>query len=160
MFGRTLAVVLVVLGLALMANPLYLPVAIGEPTHVYTHVVQPVGPDTPAFDDGDVVDRVDLDADAREAFDRAFEAEDAGFVLDEPDARPASLSYPTKPTPGDGLLIVAHDGERYEFWTRTVERDPGAVVAQRVVVQPAAFLLGFLGIVAAVAVSFRDRFDD
>lgn len=160
MSGRALAVVLVILGLVLMANPLYLPVAVGEPTHVYTHVVQPVGPDTPASDDGDVVDRADLDADAREAFDRALEAEDGGFVLEDPDARPSSLSYPTDPTPGDGLLIVAHEGERYEFWTRTVERDPGPVVAQRVVVQPIAFLVGFLGIVAAVAISFRGRLDE
>ncbi len=156
MSGRALAVMLVVVGLVLMANPLYLPVALGDPTHVYTHVVQPVGPDTPGSGE-DVVDRSDLDADARTAFDRAFEAGDGGFVVDDPDERVASLSYPTEPTPGDGLLIVAHEDDRYEFWTRTVEREPFPVVAQRVFVQPAAFLIGFLAIVGAVAVTIRGR---
>ncbi len=157
MYGRVLAVALVVVGLLLMANPLYLPVAAGEPTHVYTHVVQPVGTDTPAYDADDVVDRSDLDADAREAFDRALDVDDGGFVLEDPDERAASLSYPTEPTSGDGLLIVAHGGDRYEFWTRTVEREPFPVVAQRVVVQPVAFLIGFLAIVGAAAVTFRGR---
>ena len=64
---------------------------------------------------------------------------------------------PTEPTLGDGLLIVERDGERYEFWTRTVEREPGAVVAQRVLLQPAAFLLGFLALVAGAAVGRRGR---
>ena len=71
--------------------------------------------------------------------------------------QPDSLSYPADPTLGDGLLIVERDGERYEFWTRTVEREPGAVVVQRVLVQPVAFLVGFLAVVAGAAVALRGR---
>lgn len=156
MHGRLLAASLLVVGIALMANPLYLPVTVGESTPVYTHAVQPVGPDSPPVDASDVVPATDLDPDAREAFERALDAEEAGFVVEDPDERAESLSYPTEPSLGDGLLVVSHDGDRYEFWTRTVERDSDAVVAQRVVVQPAAFLVGFLAVIAAVAVAMRD----
>lgn len=156
MRSRLLVPVLLVVGLALMANPLYLPIAIGEPVPAYTHVVQPVGPDSPDHADADVIDAADLDPDAREAFERALDAEESGFVVEEAGDRVESLSYPTEPTLGDGLVVVAHDGDRYEFWTRTVEREPGAVVAQRVVVQPVVFLSGFLAVLGAVAVAFRD----
>ncbi|SNR30465.1 hypothetical protein [Halorubrum vacuolatum] len=157
MDDRVLIVVLVVAGTALMANPLYLPVAVDDPNPVYTHAVQPAGPDTPTFDGTDVRDRDDLDADARAAFDRAREDPEGAFVIDEPGERVDSLTYPTEPTLGDGLLIVAHEGEEYEFWTRTVEREPGIVVAQRLALQPVAFLAGFLAIVGAVAVAIRGR---
>ena len=157
MNDRVLVIGLVVVGLALMANPLYLPVAVGEPSPVYTHAVQPVGPDSPTYGEADVIDRDDLDADAREAFDRAHADPEDAFVLDDPDERAGSLAYPTEPTLGDGLLIVRHEGDDYELWTRTVEREPGPVVAQRAVVQPAAFLGGVLAVVAAVAVAIRGR---
>lgn len=160
MRSRVLATALLVVGLALMANPLYLPVAVGEPEPAYTHVVQPVGPDSPEYTHADVVSADDLDPDARAAFERALDAEASGFVVDHPDDRVESLSYPTEPTLGDGLVVVAHENDRYEFWTRTVEREPGAVVAQRVVVQPVAFLAGFLAVVGAVAVAFRESFGD
>ena len=161
---------LVALGVLLMANPLFLPVAVGEPSPAYTHTVQPVGEgsvagiESPASDEeGEsntsdaVVAYDDLDPAARAAFDRARDAPEGGFGVEAPDERVDSLSYPTDPTLGDGLLIVEHDGERYEFWTRTVEREPGAVVAQRVVLQPVAFLVGFLAIVAGAAVGLRGR---
>jgi hypothetical protein len=160
------AVGLVALGVCLMANPLYLPVAVGDPTPAYTHAVQPVttgaavGPDSPAADGVDDPDAVvaygDLDPAAQAAFDRARRA-DGGFAVTDPAARVDSLSYPTAPTLGDGLLIVERDGERYEFWTRTVEREPRGVVAQRVLVQPLAFLGGFLAVVAGAAVGLRER---
>jgi len=165
-----LAVVgLVALGVCLMANPLFLPVAVGEPDPAYTHTVQPVGEGavaglgSPAAEaangsGGDaVVAYADLDPAARAAFDRAREAPEGGFGVEDPDERVDSLSYPAEPTLGDGLLIVERDGERYELWTRTVEREPDAVVVQRVLVQPVAFLAGFLAVVAGAAVALRGR---
>lgn len=168
MAARLAVVGLVAVGVLLMANPLYLPVALGESDVVYTHTVQPVGgdsplpggevgPDAPDADDGEVVDHEALDPDARAAFDRARDASEGGFSVEEPDERVDSLSYPTEPTLGDGLVIVDYEGERYEFWTRSVERESSAVIAQRVVVQPIAFLTGFLSVVAAVAVGARGR---
>ncbi|TKX74220.1 hypothetical protein EXE46_10265 [Halorubrum sp. GN11_10-6_MGM] len=167
---------LVALGVLLMANPLFLPVAVGEPNPAYTHTVQPVGEgsvagiESPATgvengsDGGSesnasdaVVAYADLDPDARAAFDRARDAPEGGFGVESPDERVDSLSYPADPTLGDGLLIVERDGERYEFWTRTVEREPGAVVAQRVLLQPVAFLVGFLAVVAGAAVGLREQ---
>ncbi|MFW5917812.1 MAG: hypothetical protein ACOCRD_05330, partial [Halorubrum sp.] len=164
---RVAVVGLLAVGVLLMGNPLYLPVAVGEPTPAYTHTAQPVQSGSPVEglsvddggggdgDDGDaLVAYADLGPEARGAFDRARETE-GGFGVEDPDARVDSLSYPAEPTLGDGLLIVEYEGERYEFWTRTVEREPGAVVAQRVVLQPVAFLAGFLAIVAAAALEFR-----
>ncbi|WP_066417760.1 hypothetical protein [Halorubrum aethiopicum] len=157
MSRRVTVLVLLALGGLLMANPLYLPVPVAEPTTAYAHAVQPVGPETPPYDEADVRDRDDLDADARDAFDRARESPDGGFTVEDPDERAGSLSYPSGPTLGNGLIVVAHEGTRYEFWTRSVEREPGAVVLQRLVVQPVGFLAGFLSVVAAVAVGVRDR---
>ncbi|ELZ30149.1 hypothetical protein [Halorubrum distributum] len=161
---------LVALGVLLMANPLFLPVSVGEPNPAYTHTVQPVGegsvagigsPATDTANDTNASDAVvayaDLAPEVREAFDRARDAPEGGFGVEDPDERVDSLSYPTEPTLGDGLLIVERDGERYEFWTRTVEREPGAVVAQRVFLQPVAFLVGFLAVVAGAAVGLRER---
>ncbi|MFW6317605.1 MAG: hypothetical protein ACOC06_03950 [Halorubrum sp.] len=162
---RLAAVGLLAVGVLLMANPLYLPVPVGEPTPAYTHTVQPVGDDPTVggagvapdeLTDDAVVDYADLDPDAREAFDRARDA-DGGFGVEDPDARVDALSYPTEPALGDGLLIVEHRGERYEFWTRTVEREPGAVVLQRVLLQPLAFLAGFLSALAGAATALRGR---
>ncbi|QAU11468.1 hypothetical protein EKH57_00965 [Halorubrum sp. BOL3-1] len=159
---------LLALGLCLMANPLYLPVAVSEPDPAYTHTVRPVteGPsigldsavDPSEVNDSDaLVVYADLPADARAAFDRARDAPEGGFGVEDPSERVDSLSYPVEPTPGDGLLIVERDGERYEFWTRTIERDPDGVVAQRVLVQPVAFVAGFLAVVAGVALGSRER---
>ena len=164
------AVGLVALGVLLMANPLFLPVSVGEPNPAYTHTVQPVGEgsvagiESPAPDtanDSTASDAVvaygDLAPDARAAFDRARDAPEGGFGVEDSAERVDSLSYPADPTLGDGLLIVESDGERYEFWTRTVDREPGAVVAQRVFLQPVAFLVGFLAVVAGAAVGLRGR---
>ncbi|GAA0716974.1 hypothetical protein J2744_000678 [Halorubrum trapanicum] len=167
---------LVALGVLLMANPLFLPVPVGEPDPAYTHTVQPVtdgsvagfespatgaGNETDGGNDSNASDAVvayaDLAPDAREAFDRARDAPEGGFGVEDPAERVDSLPYPTEPTLGDGLLIVEYDGERYEFWTRTVEREPGAVVAQRTLLQPVAFLAGFLAVVAGAAVGLRGR---
>jgi hypothetical protein len=161
---------LVALGVFLMANPLFLPVSIGEPSPAYTHTVQPVsegsaaGFESPATDAENgsnasdaVVAYADLAPGARAAFDRARDSPEGGFGVEDPDERVDSLSYPTEPALGDGLLIVERDGERYELWTRTVDREPGAVVAQRVLLQPVAFLLGFLALVAGAAVGLRGR---
>ncbi|EMA59178.1 hypothetical protein [Halorubrum lipolyticum] len=163
---RLAAAGLVAVGVLLMANPLYLPVPVGEPSPAYTHTAQPVGDGSPVAGvdapDGEsetadgVVDYADLDPAARDAFDRALDAE-GGFGVEDPDARVDSLSYPTDPSLGDGLLVVEHEGERYEFWTRTVEREPGAVVAQRIAVQPVAFLAGFFAVTAAAALGVRQR---
>ena len=152
-----LVIGLLIGGLVLMMNPLYLPITFGESDTTYTHVVQPVGPDSPAFDDASVIERSELDPDARAAFDRALDEPADGFVVTDADEQVRSLAYPTEPTLHDGLLIVAYEGDRYEFWTRTVERDPGIVVVQRLIVQPLGFLLGFFAILGAVAVAIRDR---
>ena len=164
------AAALLVVGVLLMANPLFLPVSVGEPDPAYTHTVQPVsegsvaGFESPAAGAANgsnasdaVVAYADLDAGARAAFDRARDAPEGGFGVEDPNERVDSLAYPTDPTPGDGLLIIERDGARYEFWTRTVEREPSAVVAQRVLLQPAAFLGGFLAVVAGTAVGLRGR---
>jgi len=160
---------LLTVGVLLMANPLYLPVPIGESDPAYTHTVQPVdsgspvaGIDAPEESNGTadgVVDYADLDSEARAAFDRARDHPEGGFGVEDPGERVDSLSYPTEPTLGDGLLVVAYEGDRYEFWTRTVEREPGAVVAQRIAVQPVAFLTGFFAVIAAAALGFRGRLD-
>lgn len=152
------AVALVVAGLALMANPAYLPVAVGEPTDAYAHAVQPTAEATPAHDADDVVDAADLASDARDAFERAIASDGNGFVVEDPDARASSLSYPPDPELGNGLTIVAYEGTDYEFRTYVVEQEPTPVVVQRVVVQPVAFLVGFFALFAALAVGFRDRF--
>ncbi|WP_418286785.1 hypothetical protein [Halorubrum sp. DTA46] len=168
MASRLAIVGLVAVGVLLMANPLYLPVTIGEADVVYTHTVQPAGggspladghivPDAPDADDGDTVAYESLDADARAAFDRARDASGGGFSVADPTERVDSLSYPAEPTRGDGLLIVEREGERYEFWTRSIEQESTAVIAQRAVVQPVAFLAGFLSVVAAVALGARGR---
>ena len=154
---------LVAVGVLLMANPLYLPVAIGEPDPLYTHTAQPVDDGSPVADaDAAAVDDAtvaygDLDVDAREAFDRARSSPENGFGVESPDDRVGSLRYPTDPALGDGLIVVVREGERYEFWTRTIERESSAVVAQRVAVQPIAFLVGFLGVVAAGGLAMRGR---
>ena len=158
---------LLAVGVCLMANPLYLPVSVGAADPAYTHTVQPVSTESPvgpesavnpaALDDDAVVAYADLDPAARAAFDRAREAPDGGFGVEAPAERVDSLSYPTDPTLGDGLLVVEYEGERFEFWTRTVERESGAVVVQRVLLQPVAFLGGFLAVVAGVALGLRDR---
>jgi len=157
---------LLAVGVLLLVNPLYLPVPTGEPDPAYTHTVQPVesgspvaGVDAPEVGNGSadgVVDYADLDPEARAAFDRALDSE-GGFGVEDPDERVDSLSYPTEPTLRDGLIMVEYEGERYEFWTRTVEREPGAVVAQRIAVQPVAFLVGFFAVLAAVSLGFRER---
>ena len=157
MSRRVTVLVLLALGGLLMANPLYLPVPIAESTTAYAHAVQPAGPETPPYDEADVVPSDDLDAAARDAFDRARESPDGGFTVEDPDERVGSLSYPSGPTLGNGLIVVAHEGTRYEFWTRSVEREPGAVVLQRLLVQPVGFLAGFLSVVAAVAVVAREQ---
>jgi len=160
---RIAIVSLVAVGVLLMANPLYLPVAIGEPDPAYAHTVQPVDDGSPVADaDADAVTDAtvaydDLHSDAREAFDRARSSPENGFGVTDPSDRVDSLAYPTDPVLGDGLLVVVREGERYEFWTRTVERESGAVVAQRVAVQPIAFLVGFLGLVAAAGLAIRGR---
>ena len=149
-----LVVALVVLGGRLMANPLYLPFTVDDPTTGYSHAVQPIEPG--ALDDGvEVIDRRDLDPEAREAFDRARDSPEGGFTVEDPDERVDSLPYPAEPTTGDGILVVADGEDRYEFWTRTVEREPGSTIVQRLVVQPVGFLVGFLALVAAVAVAIR-----
>jgi len=158
---RSLAVVaLLVVGLALMANPAYLPVQIGESTTAYAHAVQPTAEATPAYDADDVVAAADLPPDARAAFERALAAEGNGFLVEDPDARATSLLYPSAPELGGGLTIVAYEGTDYEFRTYAVERESTPVVAQRVVVQPVAFLVGFFAVFAALAVAFRDRLGD
>ena len=154
-----LVVTLVVLGGLLMANPLYLPIALDEPTTGYSHAVQPIESDLVAAD-ADVVDRADLDPEAREAFDRARDSPEGGFTVEDPDERVGSLPYPAEPTTGDGILVVADGDDRYEFWTRTVEQEPGSTVVQRLLVQPVGFLVGFLSLVAAVAVAIRGRNGD
>ncbi|MES3161932.1 MAG: hypothetical protein PPP55_10255 [Halorubrum sp.] len=152
----SLAVALLVVGGLLMANPLYLPVALEETTTGYSHAVQPIDPGA-IDDDVEVVDRIDLDPEAREAFDRARDAPESAFTVADPHARVDSLPYPAEPTTGNGILVVADGEDRYEFWTRQVERDPATTVAQRLVVQPVVFLIGFLSAVAAVAVVLRGQ---
>lgn len=151
-----LAVALLIVGSLFMANPLYLPIAFEETTSSYSHAVQPIESGAIA-DDVEIVDRADLDPAARTAFDRARDAPEGGFTVEDPDERIDSLPYPTEPTTGDGILVVADGDDRYEFWTQEIEREPTTTVVQRLVVQPTAFLLGFLSIVAAVAVVIRGR---
>ena len=154
---------LVAVGVLLMANPLYLPVAVGEPDPAYTHTAQPVDDGSPVVDaepaavDDATVAYADLDQDARDAFDRARESPENSFAVEDPSDRVDSLSYPADPVLGDGLLVVVYEGDRYEFWTRTIERESGPVVAQRVAVQPVVFLVGFLGVVAAAGLAMRGR---
>ena len=114
MASRLAAAGLLAVGVLLMANPLYLPVTVGDPDPAYTHTVQPVqsgssvgdpGIDAESLSDDDVVDYGDLSPGAREAFDRAREAE-GGFGVGDPAARVDPLSYPAEPTLGDGLVIV------------------------------------------------------
>ena len=151
-----LVVGLLVVGGVLMANPLYLPVAFDDTTTGYSHAVQPIDRGAIAAD-AEVVDRADLEPDAREAFDRARDAPEGGFTVEDPDDRVDSLPYPAEPTTGDGILVVTDGDRHYEFWTRAVDREPATTVLQRLVVQPAGFLLGFFAVVAAVAVTIRGR---
>ncbi|GAB6880462.1 hypothetical protein JCM17823_27360 [Halorubrum gandharaense] len=158
-----LVALLVCVGLALMANPLYLPLDVDEGDREYAHTVQPTENaaepvDREAYPDDAVLDRSELDEEARDAFDRALDAANAGqagFAVSDPDERVASLAYPEQPEPGNGIMLVSHEGGEHQFVTRTVITDPSAVAVQRIVVQPVAFLVGFLALVGAVAVGFR-----
>lgn len=151
--------VLVVLGGALLANPLYLPFTLAESTTGYSHAVQPIDPDL-IDDDAEVADRADLDPEAREAFDRARDSPEGGFTVEDPDRRVDALPYPAEPTTGDGILVVVDGEDHYEFWTRAVEREAGSTVLQRLLIQPVGFLVGFLALIAAVAVAIRGRASD
>lgn len=161
-----LVVGLVAIGVLLMANPLYLPIAVGGTAPAYTHTATPVD-NTSTLGGANAVDvgenatlaYADLDAEAREAFDRARTTPEGGFGVEDPDERVESLSYPTDPRPGDGLLVVEYEGEHYEFWTRTVERESTLQIVQRAVVQPVGFLIGFFSVVLAVAVVGREALE-
>ncbi|WP_058365116.1 hypothetical protein [Haloparvum sedimenti] len=153
---RVLAVVLVLLGVALMLNPLYLPVSDGSGAERYVHNVAPaegtLGEDAP-----EAVAYEDLDPAVREAFDRARAADENVWVTGDPDERVDALAYPRSPNATSGLTVVADGGTEYALWTYTTEPEPQAVVAQRVLVQPGLFLIGFFAVLGAVALAFPGR---
>lgn len=144
-----LGVVCLLAGLGLMLNPLYLPAAVGEPNVVYVHSAQETDAASPEYDADDVVAYDDLSADARTAFDRALDAE-SGETFSDPDERVAAFDYPRNPELDNGLTVVERDGAEYELWTHSTEREGTVVFLQRVVLQPALFLLGFFGVVTGL----------
>lgn len=147
-----IATVFVCVGVVLMANPLYLPVAVTEPTVEYVHTVQPTDPSTPEYG-GDPVAYEQLSPDAREVFDSARRNREVAIT--DPDARIDRFAYPTEPSPEDGFYLIERDGETYELWTRTLESDGTLVLLQRLLVQPTAFLAGFFAVVAGALIGSR-----
>lgn len=135
-----------------MANPLFLPVEIGEPTREYVHTVSPAD-EIVEYDGGDVVAYGDLSAEVQSAFDRAIAGDGGGFTVEDSDDRIDSLSYPDEPTLSDGIVVVEHESGTYALVTYTTERESGAVSLQRIVVQPVLFLLGFFSVFAGLLVT-------
>ncbi|MEF8780429.1 MAG: hypothetical protein V5A46_07100 [Haloferacaceae archaeon] len=142
-----LAASLVLAGVGLMLNPLYLPVSVAEPTTSYVHTVQPADVSTPEYP-GNPIAYDELPPDARDVFDRARREREA--VIGDPGDRIDRFAYPTEPAPEEGLYLIERDGQTYELWTRTVESEGTVVLVQRLLVQPIAFLLGFFGVVAGL----------
>lgn len=140
-----LAIVCLAVGVGLMANPLYLPVAVGQPTAEYVHTVQPADASTPDYDTEPIAYE-QLPSDAQELFEHARESREVSVT--DPGDRIDRFAYPEDPTPDDGFYLIEYDGETYELWTRTIESDGTVVLLQRLVVQPAAFLLGFFAVFA------------
>lgn len=137
---------LLLLGVGLMANPLYLPIGITEVDETYLHTVHEADATTPEYDQS--VAYTVLSAAAQEAFDRARNAE-AGYDVDDSGERLRGFSYPT-PTdagPEASLTVVTHEGTDYEFWTRTAEREGSLLLLQRGLVQPGLFLGGLFALV-------------
>jgi hypothetical protein len=137
---------LLLLGVGLMANPLYLPIGTAEVGETYLHTVHEADATTPDYDQS--VAYTDLSAAAQETFDRARDAE-AGYSVDDPGEQLRGFSYPT-PTdtgPGASLTVVTYDGTDYEFWTRTAEREGSLLLVQRGLVQPGLFLGGLFALV-------------
>lgn len=143
----TLAAVLVLAGLGLMANPLYLPVPVTEPTTSYVHTVQSADVSTPEYP-GDPIAYEELSPDARDVFDRARREREV--VFDDPADRIDRFAYPAEPAPSEGFYLIEREEQTYELWTRSVESDGTAVLVQRLLVQPIAFLVGFFGVVAGL----------
>ncbi|AUX10294.1 hypothetical protein AArcSl_2676 [Halalkaliarchaeum desulfuricum] len=128
-----------------MANPFYLPVSVGQPSTEYVHTVQPADASTPDYGT-DPIAYEQLPPDARELFDAARESREVSVT--DPDDRIERFAYPENPSPENGFYLIEREGETYELWTRTIESDGTVVLLQRLVVQPAAFLLGFFAIFA------------
>ncbi|UWG50763.1 hypothetical protein AArcCO_1457 [Halalkaliarchaeum sp. AArc-CO] len=140
-----LAIVCLAVGVGLMANPLYLPVAVGQPTAEYVHTVQPADASTPDYGTEPIAYE-QLPPDAQELFEQTRESRELSVA--DPDDRIDRFAYPDDPSPNDGFYLIEYDGETYELWTRTIESDGAVVLLQRLVVQPAAFLLGFFAVFA------------
>ena len=140
-----LAIVCLALGVGLMANPLYLPVAVGQPTAEYVHTVQPADASTPDYGTEPIAYE-QLPSDAQELFEHARESREVSVT--DPDDRIERFAYPDDPSPGEGFYLIDRGGETYELWTRTIESDGTVVLLQRLVVQPTAFLLGFFAVFA------------
>lgn len=153
---RALAVALVLLGVGLMVNPLYLPIADEATAEQYVHNVAPAD-DALGEDAPEAVAYEDLDPAVREAFDRARTTDENVWVTGDPDARVDALAYPRSPNASSGLRVVVYEGSEYALWTYTTEAEPRSVVAQRVLVQPGLFLLGFFAVLGAVALALRGR---
>lgn len=147
-----LAVALVVLGVGLMANPLYLPVAAAQPTAEYVHTVQTADGSTPDYGD-DPIAYEQLSEDAQELFDRARQEREV--TVTDPATRIDQFAYPDEPTADDGFYLIEYEGDTYELWTRTVKADGTVVLLQRLLVQPVAFLVGFFAVFAGGLVAKR-----
>ena len=140
-----LALICVAVGVGLMANPLYLPISVGQPSTEYVHTVQPADASTPDYGT-EPIGYEQLPPDAQELFDNARESREVSVT--DPDDRIERFAYPVNPSPDDGFYLIEREGETYELWTRSIESDGTIVLLQRLVVQPAAFLLGFFAVFA------------
>lgn len=140
-----LAVVCLAVGVGLMANPLYLPIDVGQPTAEYVHTVQPADASTPDYGTEPIAYE-QLPPDAQERFDAARESREVSVT--DPDDRIERFAYPVDPSADRGFYLIERDGETYELWTRTIESDGTVVLLQRLVVQPGAFLVGFFAVFA------------
>ncbi len=150
---------LVLLGVTLMVNPLYLPVTDGGAAERYVHNVAPAD-DALGEDAPEAVAYESLDPAVREAFDRARGTDENVWATEDPDARVDALAYPRSPNASSGLTVVAYEGTEYALWSYTTEAEPRSVVAQRVLVQPGLFLIGFFAVLGAVALAFSGRLGD
>lgn len=147
MYRLPLRIGLIVLGISLMGNPVYLPVETDETDSTYLHTVDEVDPATPEYVESISYD--DLSPDAQTVFDQARRSE-TGYSVDDPDERLDGFAYPTDPGLGNGITIVSHEGTNHEFRTRTIEREGRLMLLQRGLIQPGLFLAGLFTVMAGL----------
>lgn len=138
------AALVVLLGLVLLANPLYLPVDVGSATVTYSHeATQAVngtvrGPFEATYDQSDVLAYENLSERGQTVFRRALNGERRIYLVTDESKTAPEFSYPTETfSVGDGIYVVRYEGETYGLVTRRFGGDGDVtMLVQTRVIQP------------------------